>query len=153
LHVIDVLADARFSELWISEFGCGEQDVRLIPSLLEISDAIREAYKPFVPTDKSRQPSNTLITKVLLGTLGCLPACDRYFEAGFRSAGLRYSSSLSAAFIGRIADFCHANVSEFYEEQARIEESTGFRYPLMKLVDMNFWQLGFEANKKANGHG
>jgi hypothetical protein len=40
-------------------------------------------------TPKDFSPSDTLITKFLLGTVGCTPACDRYFILGFRRAGLR----------------------------------------------------------------
>jgi hypothetical protein len=102
-----------------------------------------EAYKPFAPTTDSRQPSDTLVTKVLLGTLGCLPACDRYFIAGFKSAGFSFSS-LNANSVARILQFCHGNLAALRVEQARIEKVGGIRYPLMKLVDMYFWQLGYD---------
>jgi hypothetical protein len=38
------------------------------------------------------QPTDTLVTKVILGTFGRLPAFDRYFADGLKSQGLRYSS-------------------------------------------------------------
>jgi hypothetical protein len=31
-------------------------------------------------------------------------------------------------------------------EQARIEAAGGVNYPFMKLVDMYFWQVGYEAS-------
>jgi hypothetical protein len=83
------------------------------------------------------------VTKIILGTFGCLPACDRYFIDGFKSASLRYSY-LNTQFVERILHFCRDNLREFREEQARIERIGGMRYPLMKLVDMYFWQIGFE---------
>ena len=36
-------------------------------------------------------------------------------------------------------------------EQAGIEESSGVHYPLMKLVDMYFWQIGYEMDTKSAG--
>ena len=33
-------------------------------------------------------PSNTLVTKILLGTLGCVPAYDRYFIDGMKQSNL-----------------------------------------------------------------
>ena len=41
-------------------------------------------------------------------------------------------------------DFCQSNLAELREEQAQTEIDGGTRYPLMKLVDMYFWQRGFE---------
>ena len=143
LGVIEKLTEPPFAVLWEQEFGAGPNDTELLPAVLKAADAVRKAYKPFVPTADSRQPSDTLVTKVLLGTLGCLPACDRYFVAGFKSAGFSFSS-LNAKSVARILKFCHDNIATFRVEQARIENVGGMRYPLMKLVDMYFWQLGYE---------
>ena len=143
LGVIEKLTEPPFAVLWEQEFGAGANDTELLPIVLKAADAVRKAYKPFAPTSDSRQPSDTLVTKVLLGTLGCIPACDRYFIAGFKSAGFSFSS-LNAKSAERILQFCHENLAALRVEQARIENVGGIRYPLMKLVDMYFWQLGYE---------
>ena len=41
----------------------------LIPIILEVIDAIREAYSPFVLSGGTSQPTDTLVTKVLLERL------------------------------------------------------------------------------------
>jgi hypothetical protein len=79
LGVIDLLGARRFSVLWTREFGAGGTDDDLVPTILKAIDGIRKAYQPFAPSANSGQPTDTLITKVILGTFGCLPACDRYF--------------------------------------------------------------------------
>ena len=109
----------------------------LLPTVLAAVNAVREAYSPF------GQSTDTLVTKVLLGTLGCMPACDRYFLCGFKRAGFSYSY-LNAPFIERLLLFCRTNLSELRGVQERIESSNGMHYPLMKLVDMYFWQIGYE---------
>jgi hypothetical protein len=114
--------------------------------ILEVIGAVREAYRPFAPIAESRQASDTLVTKILLGSLGCLPACDRYFIAGFKSAGLRYSY-LDSTFIEQVLGFCQDHLGELRQEQESIERTGGMRYPLMKLADMYFWQIGFELNR------
>jgi hypothetical protein len=143
LGVIDLLAAPRFSVLWDREFGASESDTELVPIILDAIDSVRTAYKPFAPTKDSQQPTDTLVTKVILGTFGCLPACDRYFINGFKDTGFSYSY-LNGRFIERILEFSRINISKLREEQTRIKVNGGMHYPLMKLVDMYFWQIGFE---------
>jgi hypothetical protein len=146
LGVIDELLSPRFSSLWKDEFGPTESGIKLLPVVVEAINAIREAYRPFAPTSEARQASDTLVTQILLGTFGCLPACDRYFIDGFKSEGLKYSY-LNTAFIERVLHFCAQHISELRAEQDAIEQSGGLRYPLMKLVDMYFWQIGYELDQ------
>jgi len=106
--------------------------------ILQVIETIRKVYSPF------GQPTDTLVTKVLLGTFGCLPACDRYFIDGFKSQEFSYSY-VNEPFIKRVLHFCRSNVDDLRVEQRRIEGDSGVRYPLMKSVDMYFWQFGFDA--------
>ena len=146
LGVIDQLVAPRFSVLWKQEFGSSDDDSKLVPIILEAITAVREAYRPFAPKAEYRQASDTLITKIILGTFGCLPACDRYFINGFKSNGFRYSY-LNSNFIERVLHFCKDNLRELRQEQTWIEGASGVRYPLMKIVDMHFWQTGFELDE------
>jgi hypothetical protein len=136
LGVVDCLAAPRFSPLWEREFGSSGEDQRLVPLVYEVIEAIRRAYKPIRPTD-------ALVSKVILGTFGCLPACDRFFRDGFKARGFKYSS-LNRPFVNRILRFCRDNIAELLIEQARIKAGSGVHYPLMKLADMYFWQIGYE---------
>ena len=142
LGVVDCLAAPRFARLWEKDVGAEEDDSALVPLILSAVDGVRDAYASF------GSPTDTLTTKVLLGTLGCLPACDRFFVAGFRQSGLRYSR-LNIRFVERLLRFVRAHVAELQSEQARIESTSGVRYPLMKLVGMYFWQIGYEAEAQA----
>jgi hypothetical protein len=146
LGVIDQLVAPRFSVLWDQEFGSSEDDSKIVPIILEAINAVREAYRPFAPQAEYRQASDTLVTKIILGTFGCLPACDRYFINGFKSNGFRYSY-LNSSFIERVLHFCSDNLRELREEQSWIEGASRMRYPLMKIVDMYFWQTGFELDE------
>jgi hypothetical protein len=143
--VIDRLLVPTLAVLWDRDFGAGEGDEELIPVILEAVRAIREAYKPFVTETQPGQPTHTLVTKILLGTLGCMPACDRFFVDGLKRSGLAYSRG-NGKFIEGLLRFTKEHVRELREEQDRIEFAGGLRYPLMKLVDMYFWQIGFERS-------
>jgi len=142
LGAIDQVVEPQFSILWDQEFGARDEDLNLVPIIDSAIQGVRGSYEPF------GNATDTLVTKVILGTFGCLPACDRYFIDGFKIAGFSYSR-LSSKFIERILQFSRANLLELREEQARIERVGGIRYPLMKLVDMYFWQIGFELGSGA----
>jgi hypothetical protein len=137
--VVDQLLLPRFAGLWEREFGATDDDKNLVSTIWGAVSAIRESYQPFGPA------SGTLVTKVLLGTLGCLPACDRYFVDGFKKAKFRYSS-LNLKFVERVLQFCREHIDELREEQERINRARRVRYPLMKLVDMYFWQTGYDVS-------
>jgi hypothetical protein len=147
LGVIDQIVTPRFSVLWEHEIGANENDTNAIKIIGEAIQVIREAYRPFAPESESRQASDTLVTKVILGTFGAFPACDRYFIEGFKTIeGHRYSY-LNDKCIERVLRFCKNNLSELRNEQTRIARISGIHYPLMKLLDMYFWQIGFERAK------
>lgn len=142
LGLIDRLASDELRPLWKIEFGtpeCGDDIVAAVESAVR---AVREAYAPF------GQPTDTLVTKILLGTLGCLPAVDRYFIDGFKAEGQKYSR-VNNGFIKRLHQFSSNRLPELRHEQDRIERATGVRYPLMKLIDMYFWQIGYELGTGA----
>ncbi len=142
LDVVDSLAAPQYFPLWRSDLGSRTEDISLVPLILESATAIRKAYQRF------HEPTDTLVTKVMLGTIACLPACDRYFINGFKLAGLPYSS-VNAKFVKRVLEFCNDNLVDLQSEQRRIESATGICYPLMKMVDIYFWQIGYEADIRA----
>ncbi len=143
LGVIDSLSVPQFLPLWKTEFGSDDGDSHLIPVIESAIQAIKQAYSQF------GAPTDTLITKIILGTFACLPACDGYFVAGFKSQGLKYSC-LNTRFIRRARQFCADNIVVLREEQRRIREQTGVHYPLMKLIDMYFWQTGYDGTSTTN---
>jgi hypothetical protein len=87
LRVIDQLVSSRFCRLWQQEFGAGDNDTELVPIIADVIGAVREAYRPFAEAAEAGPLTDTLVTKVILGTFGCLPACDWYAIKGLRTAG------------------------------------------------------------------
>ena len=63
--------------------------------IMKLSESITEAY---VASDAGI-PTDTLLTKILLGTVGCVPAYDRYFKkAHVQDFGCRILNSSTAMF-------------------------------------------------------
>jgi len=89
--------------------------------------------------------TDTLVTKILLGTLGCIPAYDRYFIDGLRTKGLSFSKLTKDNFMP-VVNYYKENKNHFDYVQNIIVESSGIRYPSMKLVDMYFWEIGYESD-------
>jgi hypothetical protein len=144
--ILKVLAP-EFGALWDLDFDDATHDNTIADLIVSLSNALRAIYRQQITTVDGAptefNPSDTLITKFLLGTFGCTPACDRYFILGFRHAGLRYSR-FSGTFLRDVFRFCREHRDTFRETQEVIARRREIRYPLMKLADMYFWKVGFD---------
>jgi len=142
---IAALRRPKFNVLWDRNFDYGARKTHetVSTTILQAADAVREAYAEHVT--KPKKVTDTLVSKVLLGMRGCLPACDRFFIAGFREEGRHYSG-LNGRFVASVFAFCRSNLSALQSEQRRLKRELGARYPLMKLVDMYFHQIGRQVS-------
>ena len=79
-----------------------------------------------------------------MGTLGCVPAYDRYFIAGIKNQKIA-TGNYNIKSIMQIVDFYEKNADRL--ESARLKMLfDGIPYPQMKLLDMGFWQIGLELD-------
>jgi len=112
-------------------------------TMRKISDEIVEHYQQYAHTNgkNNNTASDTLITKILLGTFGCVPAYDRFFIDGI---GWQNSKDSSFKLVKKFSQSSVAELNKFYEKNK--EEFMPFeeKYPKMKLLDMYFWKLGFD---------
>jgi len=149
---ISKLLDPEFVALWDLDLDDATDDSSTAELIVSLSTEVKAIYRRQITmidgTPRDFKPSDTLITKILLGTVGCTPACDRYFILGFRQAGLRYSR-FSTSFLGDVFRFCREHRDAFTETRDIIAQRSDTRYPLMKLVDMYFWKLGFDLLPEA----
>lgn len=90
--------------------------------------------------------SSTLITKTLMGTLGCVPAYDRYFIAGIKNQKVA-TGNYNINSIMQLVDFYKENSAQLELVRKKMKVK-GMRYPQMKLLDMGFWQIGYERMNK-----
>lgn len=87
---------------------------------------------------------DTLVTKILLGTLGCVPAYDRYYVQAVKQYGIS-TGGFNKESVRDVAKYYLSHKDAF--ETVRAELSTcGVEYPVMKLMDMCMWQVAFEAD-------
>ncbi len=95
-----------------------------------------EKPKPISPTD-------TLLSKILLGTLGCVPAYDRYFIDGLKEMKVK-NTTFNDASLNELFDFIDKKKLELETAQQIILAKTKQHYPVMKILDMYFWQIGYD---------
>lgn len=97
--------------------------------------------------------SYTLITKILMGTMGCVPAYDRFFVDGIKIQKVS-TGNYNIKSILMLVDFYEQNLEKLENTRATLE-ACGLPYPQMKVLDMGFWQIGFDAEedrRRKNGH-
>lgn len=118
--------------------------------LEELNRFIREYYDEVRSSVKKQDIKNdvsyTLITKILMGTLGCVPAYDRYFIAGIKSRNVA-TGTYSIKSVLQLADFYENNAGKLNQVQKNMMVFD-FPYPQMKIIDMGFWQIGYDLDAK-----
>ena len=112
--------------------------------LFDLAKTIKRIYwETIIVIDgkpKHGNASDILVTKILLGAMGCIPAYDRFFKTGV---------GLLADFPAQFGKSSYAGLIRFYKKnkdsidaaESEIAER-GMKYPAMKLIDMYFWSLG-----------
>ena len=114
--------------------------------LKDVSARIRRAYADEKPSieERTNNATDTLVTKILLGTLGCVPAYDRYYVQAVKQYGIS-TGGFNKESVRDVAKYYLSHKDAF--ETVRAELSTcGVEYPVMKLMDMCMWQVAFEGD-------
>lgn len=146
--VIKILLEDKYNSLWgieINQYKNIENQEKLkdlVSRIKEVYNEIRLGVKETIPKNEL---SDTLVTKVLMGTLGCVPAYDRYFISGVRNEKAA-SGNFNIRSILELVEFYNKYYDDF--EQARKQMTVcEMEYPQMKILDSCFWQVGFDLDE------
>lgn len=120
--------------------------------LTNVYDCIAHHFHPIRKEVAGREVttpvSPVLITKILMGTLGCVPAYDRFFQDGVATYKVT-TREYSPKSVLRLVDFYEEHNDRFEEARCGMQ-CEDLTYPQMKLLDMGFWQIGYdEATKES----
>ena len=147
IHIpaVEIILKSEYNVL--SEIKCNTyKNIVAQSALLRISDELRAYYNEIRKQVKgaatSGQISDTLTTKILLGTLGCAPAYDRFFIYGIKSEKIS-TGNFNMSSILKLADFYEAN-SMLLEAGRELFTIGDTPYPQMKILDMGFWHIGYD---------
>ncbi len=159
INAVKIILDKSYSDLWNYDpsshnaISIVDANDLIFGSCKGVYWKIKKSYPPATPTD-------TLVTKILMGTFACIPAFDRFLKNGIvqcikaksnginsKIGGYTLSSSIEKINNGNATgtDTFKA-LATFAKNHHQSFMLSGASYPLMKCVDMYFWQVGFEMN-------
>lgn len=126
---VEQISNVKYDKLYDENY----YDINLI---FELVDLIHEVYPNTISKTK------TFVTKILLGVFGCVPAYDRYF-----CSAVKYYNFCSASFNKNSLHDLYSYYQLYFKEFDKLRKqfiNEGTYYTPMKLLDMCFWQLGFD---------
>lgn len=149
--VVRLLLNPQYDCLF--SLNCCELEKEEIQEKLEkLQSAIKNEYakirKAVKENEVQHEVSNTLITKILMGTLGCVPAYDRFFIDGVKELNVTTGNYSIKNSLLPLATF-YKNNYDALENLRKELKVYDMPYPQMKLLDMGFWKIGLEKEEEA----
>lgn len=129
--VIDLIASTADASIWAID--AGDYDDAALTTILDVSESFRSA----LPAGAS----DILVTKIMLGVFGCVPAFDTNFKRGF---GV---SRFGRPALQRINEYCMNNLQAITRHRVgTLDFDTGRptkrKYTRAKVIDMVFFVEG-----------
>ncbi|MDP3762866.1 MAG: hypothetical protein Q8Q97_02230, partial [bacterium] len=101
-----------------------------------------------VDGDDKEHQMDLIITKIIMATMGCVPAYDTYFKKGLKEK-IKKGGNFNKNSFNNLLNFCREDdeLKKEYKKSCVIK-GTKIKYPPMKLLDLCFWLLGRDENQK-----
>lgn len=135
--VIEILSKPEYKELRNPEIETVEKNIDL---LIGLRDEIDKSLRPY---HDDKTVSYTLISKILLDTLGCTIAYDRNVKIVLSATEIA-SAKFEPDSINSLCEYYNQNKKDFENIRNKIESQTGKKCPPFKLLDLVLWSA---ANK------
>lgn len=131
--VVKLLLDTKYEKLW------NLRDAFDTDLLWELSKKIRCHYEICRDLiEDNGTATDTLVTKILLGTMACIPAYDTQVCNNLRKRG--YSAKYSRRSLSEMMAFYVKNQPEIDIWHTALQNAEGIEsYPLMKAIDTYLW--------------
>jgi hypothetical protein len=151
--IVRILIDQEYDRLWSFNFS-QKLEKRNLDLLFDLKEKLKTIITNNNKTDGDHKKHETdlLITKIIMATMGCVPAYDRYFKDGIKKkierirskeAGKKKFNNFNKDSFKNLLNLSRGdeNLKEVYRESWYIQ-GTNIKYPPMKLLDLYFWLLG-----------
>lgn len=146
IPIIDILTDSKYLFLQnIDPYSPTFNDEKYIDTILELKERITSdiTSQNYLRSDYTLQPmrvTDTLISKILLGTLACVLAYDKQVRTSLHNLnGFSSSERLNQPSLRRILALVRSEQSELLQAQEDIKTIFGKGYPIMKVLDLILW--------------
>ncbi|MBQ0037328.1 MAG: hypothetical protein KBS74_01510 [Clostridiales bacterium] len=141
--VVDLLFEPEWDDLWDAT---AQQlaNKETAQKIMQLCTRITEAY---LASGSGGTPTNTLLTKILLGTVGCAPAYDRYFKQAISRIGAAPQQFSASSLTALGAMYIEHNAA--FEALREHCSKAGFAYPAAKIIDMCFFEYGLTIKDNA----
>ena len=145
---IDIILDQKYNNLWNYNPFDPSNNVSLPQELFDRQNGeLWQVYNKMMertnyPRKKQDFPkaSETLVTKVMLGTWGCVPAYDEYLKNALKYLHLPHKFYEKGFY----------KVVDYFRECLEVHKVIKLlpQYTPMKIIDAYLWELGFELYLK-----
>ena len=140
---VNIVLNSKYNDLF-DPYLCVNNRARYIDLVAEVYEELLKHYTPYHKAVKrGGSVSDTLITKILLGVYGCIPAFDRLVKASLKKMGC--PSSITPQNIknvlGKLLDSFDNFAGEIDKELKSPAYSSGIYTP-MKIFDIFLWLWG-----------
>lgn len=142
IHIPCVKRLLEFANLFCMDF-LEPSNIENLKELENLSSAIANSYtEEAVQKRPLEKVSDTLITKIIMGTFGIVPAYDDFVKAAVKYYGIT---------IGKFNEKSFFKLIKFFSEEKIKTEITGWTkkmknycpyYTPMKVIDSSLWKLG-----------
>lgn len=136
-QAVQLLLSHEWSDLWHPSATFLSQS-KNAQRIMDLSAKLNQIYMQ--AAERERDLTDTLTTKILLGTLGCVPAYDINFKKAARklSRGLATYTATSVLTLARF----YSEHEDAFEPLRLSCNQYGVDYPPMKILDMCLFTYG-----------
>lgn len=138
--IVQLILDKEWEDLWdITPQRMAQKEYAA--KIIKLSETISKEYT----NNTGGVPTDTLLTKILLGTLGCVPAYDRYFKRALSVTKVA-CGSFNVKSIMKLGSVYLDHREKF--EECRSHCSNHITYPPAKIIDMCLFEYGLQIENK-----
>lgn len=144
--VVEILCKSKYSRLvYFDPFAQNaNNDLNLI---MDLKEEIKNYYEneTYIDPDtgnkkKINHATDTLISKIILGTLGCVPAYDNFLVKGLRNSGIVGNFNLNS--LNGIINCVKPDEAHIDTVCNNLNKNCNNLYTTMKIIDAYFWEYG-----------
>ena len=153
IDTVKKILNKDYTNIWniqIENLNDSKYRDRIKESLFKLKDELIKIYQSkkvkmtnMYTDDKENDNINitdTLVTKILLGTIGCIPAYDRFVVSALKRLGIKHTKFSKDSF-EEICNLCYDN-QDVLKKLKNEKDLTN--YPIMKILDMCLWKYGLD---------